>query len=168
MVTCIVQRIHELFFFDALRAHGVHVVVVNHRLPVEGESLSLDDVIIAREPCEGQVVESDGAMTVVLDMTMTPDLTTEGLAREIINRVQNLRKDAGFEVSDRICVHAYGDGGLADVLIDPSASTLIRGEVLAEELRLTSREDVEGRDHRRVDEIDGMCLAVAIDRVEGA
>ncbi len=152
----------------ALDAAAVSAFMEEGSVVLEGERLSLDDVIIAREPCEGQVVDSDGDMTVVLDMTMTPDLTTEGLAREIINRVQNLRKDAGFEVSDRIRLRARGDGPLADVLGNASAAALIRGEVLAEELRLTSREDVEGHEHHRVDDVDGFSLAVAIIRAGDA
>jgi isoleucyl-tRNA synthetase len=61
-----------------------------------------DDVEILREDIPGWLVESDGTTTVALDTELTDDLIAEGIAREFVNRVQSLRKEAGFEVTDRI------------------------------------------------------------------
>ena len=73
---------------------------------VEGQpvELLLDDVEILSEDIPGWQVASMGSLTVALDITLTPELLQEGLALEVINRIQNLRKDKGFEVTDKIVV----------------------------------------------------------------
>ncbi len=65
-------------------------------------TLALDDVIISSQDIEGWLVANSDGVTVALDVTITPDLKNEGIARELVNRIQNLRKDSGFEVTDRI------------------------------------------------------------------
>ena len=65
-------------------------------------TLALADVIISSQDIEGWLVANADGVTVALDVTITPDLKNEGIARELVNRVQNLRKDSGFEVTDRI------------------------------------------------------------------
>jgi isoleucyl-tRNA synthetase len=70
-------------------------------LPVE---LLVDDVEILSEDIPGWQIASMGSLTVALDITLTPELLQEGIAREVINRIQNLRKDKGFEVTDKISV----------------------------------------------------------------
>ena len=71
---------------------------------VEGESIVLDlkDFDIVAQDIPGWLVSSEGGITVALDITLTEALKQEGIARELINRVQNLRKDSGLEVTDRI------------------------------------------------------------------
>lgn len=66
--------------------------------------ISLEDVEITSEDIPGWLVASDGKLTVALDITLTEDLIQEGLAREFINRIQNLRKDSGFDVTDKISI----------------------------------------------------------------
>ena len=75
-------------------------------LLVEGQPVELliDDVEILSEDIPGWQIASMGALTVALDITITPELWKEGIAREVINRIQNLRKDKGFEVTDKIIV----------------------------------------------------------------
>jgi len=70
----------------------------------EGENIeiSIDDVEIFSEDIPGWLVANEGKYTVALDITLTNDLLNEGLARELVNRIQNIRKDSGFEVTDRI------------------------------------------------------------------
>ena len=65
-------------------------------------TLTLDDVEITSQDIEGWLVANQGAMTVALDVTITAALKEEGIARELVNRIQNLRKDSGFEVTDTI------------------------------------------------------------------
>ena len=74
------------------------------KLQIEGEEveLLLSDVDIMAEDIPGWVVASEGAVTVALDITITPSLKEEGLARELINRIQNIRKEKNFEVTDKI------------------------------------------------------------------
>jgi isoleucyl-tRNA synthetase len=67
-------------------------------------AITREDVDISREDIQGWLVESDGPLTVALDTTLDEQLLDEGFAREFVNRIQNLRKDAGFEVTDRISV----------------------------------------------------------------
>lgn len=65
-------------------------------------TLTLDDVIISSQDIEGWLVANSDGTTVALDVTITPELKNEGIARELVNRIQNLRKDSGFEVTDRV------------------------------------------------------------------
>ncbi len=73
-------------------------------LSVEGQEVTIEreDVEITSEDMPGWLVASEGALTIALDVTITEELREEGLAREIINRVQNIRKDSGLEVTDKI------------------------------------------------------------------
>ncbi len=92
-------------------------------------AITPEDVEILHEDIQGWLVESDGSMTVALDTTLTEELLTEGLAREFVNRVQNLRKDSGFEVSDRIRIHCRVTPRLADAL--GKLDAYVREETLA-------------------------------------
>lgn len=73
-------------------------------------TLGIDEVEISSQDIEGWLVASSGAITVALDVTITDDLRNEGVARELVNRIQNLRKDSGFEVTDKIEVRLQKDG----------------------------------------------------------
>ncbi len=73
-------------------------------LDVNGTSVSLDlqDVDIISEDIPGWLVANEGALTIALDVTVTPELRREGLAREVVNRIQNIRKSRGYDITDRI------------------------------------------------------------------
>ena len=71
--------------------------------------LAPGDYAISSEDVPGWLVASEGALTVALDIEVTPELRREGLARELVNRIQNLRKSSGFEVTDRIDTEVYAD-----------------------------------------------------------
>lgn len=75
-------------------------------LKVEGDTvpISLDDVEILSEDMPGWLVASEGKLSVALDITLTPELLWEGTARELINRIQNIRKETGLEVTDKISI----------------------------------------------------------------
>jgi isoleucyl-tRNA synthetase len=94
-------------------------------------------------------VRAEGGVTVALDTTLTDALRAEGLAREFINRVQNLRKTAGFEVEDRIVVTFAAPEGVAAAL-DPHAAT-IRTETLALSLERVASDAVTGETVQTVD-----------------
>jgi isoleucyl-tRNA synthetase len=92
--------------------------------------LAPDDVIITQTPRSGWAVATNGGETVALDVTITPELRREGLAREVIRLVQDERKNAGLDVSDRIALWwGTADGDLAAALT--GHGQLIAGEVLA-------------------------------------
>ncbi|QLE01359.1 isoleucine--tRNA ligase [Galbibacter sp. BG1] len=81
-------------------------------IEINGKSITLgiDEVEISSQDIEGWLVASSGAITVALDVTINDDLRNEGVARELVNRIQNLRKDSGFEVTDKIDVKLQKDG----------------------------------------------------------
>ncbi len=93
-------------------------------------SFSLDDLLISSEPTEGFVSESSDGLTVVLDVCVTDELLLEGAAREIISRLQNMRKEAGFDVTDRIVVGAKAEGISAKALAEKADD--IKSVALAE------------------------------------
>ncbi len=103
-------------------------------LPDGPEVLGLEDFEIVTEDIPGWLVASDGSLTVALDVTITDALAAEGLARELINRIQNMRKDQGYEVTDRITVHLSGDEAVRQAVTTHDA--YISEEVLADSLTL--------------------------------
>ena len=76
----------------------------NFAFVVEGQdvNITVDDVEIISEDIPGWLVANEGKLTVALDINVTPELVEEGIARELVNRIQNLRKDSGFDVTDKI------------------------------------------------------------------
>ncbi|MEG8988992.1 isoleucine--tRNA ligase [Ignavibacteria bacterium 4148-Me] len=104
-------------------------------LEVEGQNIqiTLEDVEIVSHEIEGWFVESEEGVTVAVDTELTEDLIAEGYAREFVNRVQNMRKDAGFDVVDRIFVDVYGDEKFLGYI--QKFSDYISNEVLAESIR---------------------------------
>ena len=81
-------------------------------------AFTLDDLLISSQSKEGYVAESDKGLTVVLDTTVTPELKLEGNVREIISKIQTMRKDAGFEVTDKIDVYYVADGEAKDAFVN--------------------------------------------------
>ncbi len=104
-------------------------------LVVDGvsESIAKEDLLIESQQTEGYVSDSDGGITVVLDTRLTPELIEEGYVREVISKVQTMRKEAGFEVMDHITVALVGNEKLAAVC-EKNSEFLCR-VVLADELR---------------------------------
>jgi isoleucyl-tRNA synthetase len=113
-------------------------------LSVDGEEVELgpDDLIVQSEGIEGWLVEQEGDVTVALDTEVTPELRAEGLAREAVKRIQNLRKDAGFEVTDRIEIAYRGSPKIADAVTE--YGDWIRNETLALELQPSTPDQLSG------------------------
>jgi len=103
-------------------------------LVVEGQNvkISRDDVEIISHEIEGWIVESEEGVTVAIDTELNEDLIAEGYAREFVNRIQNMRKDAGFDVIDRISVSFESDQKLISYI--NKFSDYISAEVLADSL----------------------------------
>ena len=103
-------------------------------LEIENKSiiLQLEDVEISSQDIEGWLVASSGSLTVALDITIDEELKQEGIARELVNRIQNLRKDSGFEVTDKIDIRILKDG-LVERAVKSNIS-YIKNETLTSEL----------------------------------
>ncbi len=132
----------------------IDVVVENTPVVVVRE-----DAQIIAEDIAGWLVESDGTLTVALDTTLTPELITEGFAREFVNRVQNLRKDNGYEIVDRIAIAVNGSKNLLTALMQ--MKEYIMNETLA--LKLTETGNVNGNGTKA--DINGEPCEIVIERV---
>ncbi|MBP3880155.1 MAG: isoleucine--tRNA ligase [Lachnospiraceae bacterium] len=93
--------------------------------------LSRDDLLIDMAQSEGFETQSDGKVTVVLDKTLTPELLEEGFVRELISKIQTMRKEAGFEVMDRIRLYVSGNEKIEKIIRDNAAT--IGRDVLADD-----------------------------------
>ena len=103
---------------------------------VNGKMITLEhsDVEITSKDIEGWLVASSGTLTVALDVTLTEDLKKEGIARELVNRIQNLRKDSGFELTDRIAVQFKKDEQIINAI--NTNLEYIKTETLTDELEI--------------------------------
>ena len=106
---------------------------------VNGKNITLErtDVEITSQDIEGWLVANEGALTVALDVTISDDLRREGIARELINRIQNLRKDSGFEVTDRIDVMLQKDEQVIKAV--DANMTYIKSETLTNKLEIIDK-----------------------------
>ena len=96
--------------------------------------LSEEDLLIETAQTEGYVTESDGDISVVLDTNLTPELIEEGFVREIVSKVQTMRKEAGFEVMDKIHIYAKDNDKILELMKNHKEE--IMSEVLAEDMTL--------------------------------
>jgi isoleucyl-tRNA synthetase len=97
-------------------------------LTLEGEEITLekDDFQITSEDVPGWLVAHDGDLTVALDITLTDELRQEGLARDAVNRIQNLRKDAGLEVQDKIQITFHTEDAFLQTALEAHADYICR------------------------------------------
>ncbi len=113
---------------NELDRNGSYVLVISGN----SITLSLDDVEISSQDIPGWLVANANGITVALDITISEELRKEGIARELVNRIQNLRKDSGFEVTDKIKVQLMKDGILEEAIL--ANETYIKSETLTETL----------------------------------
>ncbi|AUS04744.1 isoleucine--tRNA ligase [Pseudotamlana carrageenivorans] len=108
---------------------------------INGKNITLErsDVEITSQDIEGWLVANEGALTVALDVTISDDLRKEGIARELINRIQNLRKDSGFEVTDNIAVKLLKDEQIVKAV--EANVAYIKSETLTNELEIVEKLD---------------------------
>lgn len=115
--------------------------VGNISLEINGKNITLDaqDVEISSKDIEGWLVANEGTLTVALDVTITEDLRKEGVARELVNRIQNARKDSGLEVTDKIKLTVLNFENLQQSIIDNKeyimSETLTKEMVFVDELK---------------------------------
>jgi isoleucyl-tRNA synthetase len=109
--------------------------------------LLLSEVEILSEDIPGWLVANDGSLTVALDISLTPELVEEGIARELINRIQNMRKDSGFEVTDKIRIMILRHPGLSAAV--ENFGEFIANQTLAVEIKLV--EKLDGDESKEID-----------------
>jgi isoleucyl-tRNA synthetase len=140
-------------------------------LSFEGESFSRDDILISRQPKEGlTTAASSGRITIILDTALSQELRLEGLAREFVNRIQKLRKDNNFEVTDRIVIR-YMTACAKTNLAVHDHSEYILGETLAVEIEeINDKNDFFAaglsEDSLSIQEIDESKVVISLQRIQ--
>ena len=131
-------------------------------LTVDGEAVELapEEVLVQTQPAAGLAVSADKGVTVAVDAAITPELRAEGMAREIVRRVQTMRKNAGLSIDDRIMTYFVADGGLADVMT--LWGEYIRAETLSTDL--VSGEPPAGA-HVEAHTVEGAPINLGVRRV---
>ena len=126
----------------------------NYSLVIEGQAveLTLNDVEIATQDIPGWVVANEGSLTVALDITISQELKNEGIARELVNRVQNIRKESNFEVTDKILVDLLGNAEWNEAV--QAYMTYICSETLTAKLTLV--DEISSTEKQVTEVIDGM------------
>ncbi len=120
-------------------------------------TLTLEDVEISSEDIPGWLVASEGKLTVALDITLTEDLKKEGIARDLVNRIQNLRKDSGLEVQDKINITIVNNTEIINGAIEDNQ------KYICEETQALSLETVDEMVGGQVLEIDEHSIEIKIE-----
>lgn len=140
---------------DALDHSEIVAILDGRTVHRDGYEIATEDLVVERIPRSGTVVATEGSLSVALDCAITEDLASEGLAREIVNRIQGIRRDMDLDVTDRINVKI----STASEALRSAAQAhedIIAGEVLADSIEFTDESD--GVAH----EINGETIVVAI------
>lgn len=126
---------------NKMTAEDIKIVEQKGEIDVDcnGKSITLQrgDVEITSQDIEGWLVANEGNVTVALDVTISPELKEEGIARELVNRIQNLRKDSGFEVTDRITVQLQEDQNIVQAV--QANLDYIKAETLTDDLKIINQ-----------------------------
>ncbi|HEY0580983.1 MAG TPA: DUF5915 domain-containing protein, partial [Chloroflexota bacterium] len=141
--------------------------VVDGRVHVDGVVLEPEEVTLSLEPAPGYAAAADQGVLVVLDTSLSPELITEGRARAAVRLIQDARKKAGFDVSDRIRVRYAASDGVSEAFAQHAA--YIQRETLATHLEpdvdsLGGGDEAADGWHRTEDQIDGHSVVVAVQR----
>ena len=133
----VVTAIHQLDSEDIQKIEQKGAI----ELEINGKSitLNLDDVEISSQDIEGWLVANQGSVTVALDITVSDSLKQEGIARELVNRIQNLRKNSGFEVTDHIDICILDNKNITNAVLNNL--DYIKIETLTKKLELVKELD---------------------------
>jgi isoleucyl-tRNA synthetase len=147
---------------DALAALPVSDVVAAVRsgqlVVAAGHTLTPDEILVQAQPREGLIVAGDQGIVVALDTTLTDELVAEGLAREVVRRVNDARKAAGLNVSDRINLTYQATPKLANAI------ELFKSYIQSETLSVEVQDGVQNDAHTSADEFDGEKLTISLIR----
>jgi isoleucyl-tRNA synthetase len=149
-------------FISKLTTEQVKSLADGSTLEIAGGTIGIDDVAVQRRERDDVVVAVEENLAVGLDIHVTEELACEGCVRELVNRLQNLRKDIGLEVSDRIRLWVQGDG-----VIEPAVNAFrdtIAAETLAVEITVGSLPKGETMVSKELEVNDNACT-VALDKV---
>jgi len=130
----------------------------NGNMVIEGVEITPEDVLVTRTPKEGLVVASEGAIVVGLETALTPELVAEGNAREFVSHVQAMRKDADFEVTQRIAVTVSCDAEMKASI--EAHKDYVMGEILA--LELSFADEAAGGVIDRTVDLNGHSTTVSV------
>ena len=110
-----------------------------YTLNIDGNDITIEkgDVEILSEDIPGWLVANNGSITIALDVTITPELQKEGVAREFVNRIQNIRKSSGFEITDKICVKIENSENVKGAI--ESFGDYVASQVLANSIELVEK-----------------------------
>ena len=132
-------------------------------LPMAGLTLLPDEVLVSQMPVEGYAFAADGSYAVAISTEITPELAQEGLARELVHRIQNMRRSAGFDITDRITTYYQGSDTVDEVMSEQAE--YIRQETLSHELVSSEpHEEAYAEEHT----VDGGEVMLAVRRWEAA
>ena len=126
-----------------------------------GVEIRHEELLIDREPIDHSLIATAGGVTILLDTELTPDLVSEGHAREVVNRIQNLRKQSGLDVSDRIQLEIIAPSKLADDIT--RHKDYIRGETLGTRLEVVANGGECSLKFAESYNIDGMTCIVSLE-----
>lgn len=132
-------------------------------LSVDGFEVELTpaEVLVQTEPAPGLAVAADKVITVGVDVTITDELAAEGMARELIRRIQNMRKDADFDIADKINIYYQAEGTVHHVLED--WASYIKAETLAVDI---SHQLIPESAFTRTEKVDGLDVMLGVKRVQ--
>jgi len=122
--------------------------------------ISLEDVEISNNDIEGWLVASDNGITVALDTTLSPELINEGIARELVSKIQNLRKDNGFDVTDRINIYVNVGNSNKEYEAILNKKDYICSETLSNDIIFDEKLD----DNFEIDFLEG-CLRIKVEKI---
>ncbi len=141
---------------------GAWEILPDGRVAAGGVTLEPDEFELVARARVGHAVAEEGDLLVALDTTLTPELEAEGIAREVAHRLQGLRKEAGYAISDRVEVAVAGDAGLVAAL-EPHRAWLA-DELLATALHIGADARLDRADRAEPMEIDGRHLELSVRR----
>ncbi|MCZ7578098.1 MAG: class I tRNA ligase family protein [Dehalococcoidia bacterium] len=140
-------------------AEVAEVVRRGRNVSVAGKELEPEDILLQAQDTAGYAAAQEAGYTVAVATAISPELADEGLARELVRRIQDMRREAGFDLSDRITTWVAGDGDIARVLA--SQGDYIRAETLSTELLATEpTPDAHRADH----DLEGTKVTIAVHR----
>lgn len=140
----------------AMTADDLKALEENKTIALENFTIALEDVEILTEDLPGYLTASDAGITVALDINITPELKQEGIARDFVNRIQNLRKDSGFEVTDKISIQ------LLDSDAEVTAGVVAFKDFISQEVQALSLEVVNELADGQEVEFEELTLTVKV------
>lgn len=140
----------------AMTADDLKTLEENKTIALENFTIALEDVEIQTEDLPGYLTASDAGITVALDINITPELKQEGIARDFVNRIQNLRKDSGFEVTDKISIQ------LLDSDAEVTAGVVAFKDFISQEVQALSLEVVNELADGQEVEFEELTLTVKV------